>query len=96
MFSLDNRDPIESSLGLNRDNIQTPDDIASQNRDAAIAQAEASVTNNKVVNNFDISINVDATLAGIEIEAQAQAAAQAFSTALTGAFDQAQVNWPTK
>ena len=96
MFSLDNRDPIESSLGLNRDNIQTPDDIASQNRDAAIAQAEASVVNNNVVNNFDVSINVDATLAGIEVEAQANAMAQAFSTSLTGAFEQAQVNFPTK
>ena len=81
---------------LSRPPYQTPADIASQNRDAAIAQAEAAVTNNKVVNNFDININVDATLAGIEIEAQAQAAAQAFSTALTGAFDQAQVNWPIK
>lgn len=96
MFSLDNRDPIESSLGLNRDNIQTPADIASQNRDAAIAQAEASVTNNNTVNNFDVSINVDATLAGIEVQAQAEAMANAFSTALTGAFEQAQVNYPTK
>ena len=95
MFSLDNRDPIESSLGLNRDNIQTPDDIASQNRDAAIAQAEASVVNN-VTNQFDITISVDATLAGIEIEQQAQAMAQAFSTSLTGAFEQVQVNFPTK
>lgn len=156
MFSLDNRDPIESSLGLNRDNNQTPDDIASQNRDAstpegfrsykadeeqalpmgvfrqnteslfdpfkvsppsgigaglgiyqtpsdiasqnrdaAIAQAEASVVNN-VTNQFDITISVDATLAGIEVEAQANAMAQAFSTSLTGAFEQAQVNYPTK
>lgn len=95
MFSLDNRDPIESSLGLNRDNIQTPDDIASQNRDAAIAQAEASVVNN-VTNQFDITISVDATLAGIEIEQQAQAMAEAVSTSLTGAFEQVQVNFPQK
>lgn len=81
---------------LSRYNPQTPVEIADYNKTLAMSQAEAAVTNNKVVNNFDISINVDATLAGIEIEAQAQAAAQAFSTALTGAFDQAQVNWPTK
>lgn len=96
MFSLDNRDPIESSLGLNRDNIQTPDDIASQSREAAMAQAEASITNNNITNQFDVSINVDATLAGIEVQAQAEAMANAFSTALTGAFEQAQVNYPTK
>ena len=81
---------------LSRPPYQTPADIASQNRDAAIAQAEASVVNNNVVNNFDVSINVDATLAGIEVEAQANAMAQAFSTSLTGAFEQAQVNFPTK
>lgn len=89
-------DPIESSIGLYQDNIQTPADVVAQSREAAMAQAQSSTTSNKVVNNFDININVDATLAGIEIEAQAQAAAQAFSTALTGAFDQAQVNWPIK
>lgn len=81
---------------LSRPPYQTPADIASQNRDAAIAQAEASVVNNNVVNNFDVSINVDATLAGIEVEAQANAMAQAFSTSITGAFEQAQVNYPTK
>lgn len=96
LFSLDNRDPIESSLGLNRDNIQTPADIASQNRDAAIAQADQSSVVNNVTNQFDITISVDATLAGIEIEQQAQAMAQAFSTSLTGAFEQVQVNFPQK
>lgn len=96
MFSLDNRYPIESSLGLNRDNIQTPDDIASQSREAAMAQAEASIINNNITNQFDVSINVDATLAGVEVQAQAEAMANAFSTALTGAFEQAQVNYPTK
>ena len=80
---------------LSRPPYQTPADIASQNRDAAIAQAEASVVNN-VTNQFDITISVDATLAGIEIEQQAQAMAQAFSTSLTGAFEQVQVNFPTK
>jgi hypothetical protein len=75
---------------------QTPADVASQNRDAAMAQAAQSVTNNNVTNQFDISINVDATLAGIEVQAQAEAMAQAFSTSLTGAFEQAQVNYPTK
>ena len=81
---------------LSRPPYQTPADIASQNRDAAIAQAEASVVNNNVTNQFDITISVDATLAGIEVEAQANAMAQAFSTSLTGAFEQAQVNFPTK
>ena len=84
------------SQKFSHDNIQTPDDIASQSREAAMAQAEASITNNNITNQFDVSINVDATLAGIEVEAQANAMAQAFSTSLTGAFEQAQVNFPTK
>ena len=75
---------------------QTPSDIASQSREAAMAQAEASITNNNITNQFDVSINVDATLAGIEVEKQAQAMAEAFSTSLTGAFEQAQVNFPKK
>ena len=81
---------------LSRPPNQTPSDIASQSREAAMAQAEASITNNNINNQFDVSINVDATLAGIEVQAQAEAMANAFSTALTGAFEQAQVNYPTK
>lgn len=73
-----------------------PQEQADWNRQAAMSQAEASVTNNNITNNFDVSINVDATLAGIEVEQQAQAMADAFSTSLTGAFEQAQVNWPKK
>lgn len=83
---------IEAGLGV----YQTPDDIVSQNRDAAMAQADQAPTVNNVTNQFDITISVDATLAGIEVEAQANAMAQAFSTSLTGAFEQAQVNFPTK
>lgn len=72
---------------------QTPADIASQNRDAALAQSAQTVTNT-TTNQFDITISVDATLAGIEVEAQANAMAQAFSESLTGAFEQVQVNYP--
>lgn len=73
-----------------------PQEQADWNRQAAMAQAEQAVNNNTVNNQFDITLNVDATLAGVELEAQANAAAQAFSSALTGAFEQAQVNWPTR
>lgn len=111
-FGVNNSSLLESSLGLytsypeltlsgapvedlSRYNSQTPSDIEDYNRQQALAQAESSVTNN-VTNNFDVSINVDATLAGIEVEQQAQAMAEAFSTSLTGAFEQAQVNFPQK
>ena len=94
-FSALNRfDPVESGLGLYQDNIQTPADLVVQSRDAALAQSSI-VNNNNVTNNFDVSINVDASLAGIEVEAQANAMAQAFSESLTGAFEQVQVNYPT-
>ena len=94
-FSALNRfDPVESGLGLYQDNIQTPADLVAQSRDAALAQSSV-VNNNNVTNNFDVSINVDASLAGIEVEAQANAMAQAFSESLTGAFEQVQVNYPT-
>lgn len=104
MFGLFDNNPVFGSTtpsgqpfeDLSRYNSQTPSDIEDYNRQQALAQAEASVTNNNVVNNFDVSINVDATLAGIEVQAQAEAMANAFSTALTGAFEQAQVNYPTK
>ena len=73
---------------------QTPADIASQNRDAALAQSAQTVTNT-TTNQFDITISVDATLAGVEIEQQARAMADALSAQITGAFEQVQVNYPT-
>lgn len=94
-FSALNRfDPVESGLGLYQDNIQTPADIASQNRDAVLAQSAQTVTNT-TTNQFDITISVDATLAGVEIEQQARAMADALSAQITGAFEQVQVNYPT-
>lgn len=90
-------DPIVTDNGeKNAWQPQTPVEIADHNKSLAMSQAEASVTNNNITNQFDITISVDATLAGIEIEQQAQAMAEAFSTSLTGAFEQVQVNFPTK
>jgi hypothetical protein len=90
-------DPITTDGGeKNAWQPQTPVEIADYNKSLAMSQAEAAVTNNNVTNNFDVTLNVDATLAGIEVEAQAQAMANATATALTGAFEQAQVNWPTR
>ena len=91
---LNNSNSVEQSLGLYQDNIQTPEDVKSQSRDAAFDQASQSVVNNIVTNEFDITISVDATLAGVEVEQQAQAMASAFSSAITGAFEQVQVNYP--
>jgi hypothetical protein len=111
-FGLNNQNAMESSLGLfnnpettpsgqpyqdlSQYNPQSPVEIEDYNKSLAMSQAEAAVTNNNVTNNFDIAVNVDATLAGIEVEAQAQAMANATATALTGAFEQAQVNWPSR
>lgn len=90
-------DPITTDSGeKNAWQPQTPVEIADYNKSLAMSQAEAAITNNNVTNNFDVTLNVDATLAGIEVEAQAQAMANATATALTGAFEQAQVNWPTR
>lgn len=75
---------------------RSPSEIEDYNKQQALAQADQSSVVNNVTNQFDITISVDATLAGIEVEAQANAMAQAFSTSLTGAFEQAQVNFPTK
>jgi hypothetical protein len=41
-------------------------------------------------------LNVDATLAGVELETQAREMANSFSSALTTAFEQVQVNYPQK
>lgn len=90
-------DPIVTDNGeKNAWQPQTPVEIADHNKSLAMSQAEASITNNNITNQFDITISVDATLAGIEIEQQAQAMAEAFSTSLTGAFEQVQVNFPQK
>lgn len=85
--------PVED---LSKYNPQTPSDIEDYNKQQALAQADQSSVVNNVTNQFDINISVDATLAGIEIEQQAQAMAEAFSTSLTGAFEQVQVNFPQK
>ena len=79
---------------LSQPPVRTPADLASQNRDAALAQSAQTVTNT-TTNQFDITISVDATLAGVEIEQQARAMADALSAQITGAFEQVQVNYPT-
>lgn len=81
---------------LSKYDSRSPSEIEDYNKQQALAQADQSSVVNNVTNQFDITISVDATLAGIEVEAQANAMAQAFSTSLTGAFEQAQVNFPTK
>lgn len=70
-------------------------DMTDNNRQAAMSQAEQT-TNNTVNNQFDIVLNVDATLAGVELETQAREMANSFSSALTTAFEQVQVNYPQK
>lgn len=81
---------------LSKSDSRSPSEIEDYNKEQALAQADQSSVVNNVTNQFDITISVDATLAGIEIEQQAQAMAEAFSTSLTGAFEQVQVNFPQK
>lgn len=81
---------------LSKYDSRSPSEIEDYNKQQALAQADQSSVVNNVTNQFDITISVDATLAGIEIEQQAQAMAEAFSTSLTGAFEQVQVNFPQK
>jgi len=83
---------------LSQYNSTTPEELADMNKSAAMSQANQQITNNNTqTNQFDISINVDAaTLGGMDIEVQAQAMAEAFTAQLTGAFEQAQVNFPSR
>lgn len=98
-FSLPSLDTTPSGgpfEDLSKYDSRSPSEIEDYNKQQALAQADQSSVVNNVTNQFDITISVDATLAGIEIEQQAQAMAEAFSTSLTGAFEQVQVNFPTK
>ena len=98
-FSLPSLDTTPSGApfeDLSKYNSRSPSEIEDYNKQQALAQADQSSVVNNVTNQFDINISVDATLAGIEIEQQAQAMAEAFSTSLTGAFEQVQVNFPQK
>lgn len=88
------------NLQVAQSNVDTPfkvKDDPEVMRQSAMGQSEQVVNNSNVVNNkFDIVLNVDATLAGIELETQAREMANSFSSALTTAFEQVQVNYPTK
>lgn len=98
-YGLDNLSPLESSVGLYRDNIQTPEDISSQSRDAALAAAEdkASGIVNNNSNQISIEVNVDgSTLVGMDPDAQAHAIGEAVANMFVQSFDQVNVNFPIK
>ena len=76
---------------------KTPKEQEEWNKEAAMAAAQNSETNNTQNNEFNIEINVDAaTLGNLDLESQAQAMAEAFSSQLGTMFEQVQVNFPTK
>lgn len=75
---------------------KTPKEQEEWNKEAAMA-AQSTETNNTQTNEFNIEINVDAaTLVNLDLESQAQAMAEAFSSQLGTMFEQVQVNFPTK
>lgn len=75
---------------------KTPKEQEEWNKEAAMA-AQSTETNNTQTNEFNIEINVDAaTLGNLDLESQAQAMAEAFSSQLGTMFEQVQVNFPTK
>ncbi|MNQ78394.1 hypothetical protein D3C85_933030 [compost metagenome] len=98
-YGLDNRNPLESSLGLYRNNLQTPEDISSQSKDAAAAAAEdraMGVVNNNS-NQISIEVNVDgSTLVGMDPDAQAHAIGEAVANMFVQSFDQVNVQFPVK
>lgn len=80
--------------------LQSPSAVFPGSSSDASRQSAMEGMNTPVVNNanqFDISINVDAaTLAGMDVQVQAEAMASAFTAQLTTAFEQVQVNYPMK
>lgn len=98
-YGLDNRNPLESSLGLYRNNLQTPEDISSQSKDAAAAAAEdraMGIVNNNS-NQISIEVNVDgSTLVGMDPDAQAHAIGEVVASMFVQSFDQVNVQFPIK
>jgi len=81
---------------LSRYNPQTPEEIADYNKTLAMSQADTAAAQQTITNNFDISLTVDATLAGETVEQQARAMGEAASNAVTGALEQVQAQYPTR
>ena len=91
---------LETTLGLYPDNSKGNSNsfygTEESNKQAALEAASQTVTNTQT-NQFDITIQVDsATLAGMDMEQQAQLMADAFSNQLMSSFEQVGVNFPMK
>lgn len=82
---------------LQSPNAVFPGSSSDASRQSAMEGIGSYITNTNNSNQFDISINVDAaTLAGMDVQVQAEAMASAFTAQLTTAFEQVQVNYPMK
>lgn len=98
-FSPRNFDPLSTAIG---DTNSYNDALSEEFRGLSDSSKKAALigpqtTTNTQTNQFDITIQVDsATLAGIDLEQQAQLMAEAFSSQLMSSFEQVSVNFPTK
>lgn len=98
-FSPRNFDPLSTAIG---DTNSYNDALSEEFRGLSDSSKNAALigpqtTTNTQTNQFDITIQVDsATLAGIDLEQQAQLMAEAFSSQLMSSFEQVSVNFPTK